>query len=138
MESQYIKDLEGNSIEVTDLSGAIAETEKFVGFSEEGSDLHKHWSYILQELNKLKPIPKVEVKKINKSKDSLSDIVLEVRRTFKTNDRQSKGFIKDGRTSPVYGIKSCAKNDTILMEIDSLKVGESVNNSTPRKITRVW
>ena len=53
MESQYIKDLEGNYIEVTDLGAAIDETEKFVGFSDEGSDLHKHWSHILQELKKL-------------------------------------------------------------------------------------
>ena len=136
--AQLVKNIDGESIEVTDINGAIDECEKFLGFSEEGSREFKYWSYLLNEVKKLTHEPVVvSVEIVEIDGVTLSESVVECRKKF-LGFNIGKGFIKDDKTSPVYSAISCAKSPNKLIELDMLKIGENTHNSTPRKITRVF
>ena len=131
-----ITDLDGKEIKVTDLQGAIDQCETYIGFSGKDCRNHKYWAYTLKELKKLKEPKPVEIITVVDGKQ-LPQAVIECRKIF-GNKQDGKYYIKNDKSHPLYGIHSCAKSDTILQQIDSLEIGESVNNSTPRKITRVY
>jgi len=135
---QTITDLTGKTITVTDLPKAIKEAETYVYFSEADNNkrLLEYWSHVLAELKKLEAEP-IEIK--IEAEQHESKLVNQVRAIFprKEGDK-SKGFVKDGKTSPLYGLHSCAKTDRYIRKIDSLKVGECTTNGAGTLIMRIY
>jgi len=131
----YIIDLKGKEIKVTDLQGAIEQAKLYTTFGDENSKNNKYWTHALNELMKLEEPKPVEVETVINGKE-LPQPVIECRKIF--TDSGTKGFIKNDRTQPLYSIHSCARSERKLRDIDMLEIGESTNNSTPTKITRVY
>lgn len=147
MEKIFITDIEGRRVEVTDLPKAIEQAKNAIGFNQKKIEQHKtdsevlifpealkYWEHALIELQKIVP-PKVTEKP--KEELQFSEPVRKCREIFKNNSGR-KGFIKNDKISPLFGIYSCAKTDRTLREIDQLEVGESCKNGGGTKITRVY
>lgn len=130
-----ITDLDGKTIKVTNLKEAIDQVKCYTKFSGEDCRNTKYWEHTLAELLKLEePKPK-EVETIVDGKE-LPFHVIETRKIFKDNGY--KGFIKNDKHQPLYGIHSCAKSPRIMRSIEYLAIGESTINSNNTKITRIY
>jgi hypothetical protein len=156
MEGVFISDRDGKAIEVTDFEAALAQAKGAITFHETKLKLHetnpdeiifpeayKDWQHILRELEKLGMRLKKSTSAPLKSEPTpiinfLPEPVLKCRELFKNHDVNQKGFIKDGKISPLFGVHSCAKSDQMLRKIDELEIGESVFNSGNTQITRVF
>jgi len=134
--SLTIIDLEGKEIKVTNLQAAIDQVKCYTTFSGKDSRNNKYWEHTLAELKKLKEPKPVVIETVINGKE-LPQPVIECRKVF-GNKKDFKGYIKNDKSTPLYGLHSCAKSPRILAQIEALEIGESVNNSTPRKITRVY
>ena len=130
-----ITDLDGKTIKVTNLKEAIDQVKCYTTFSGKDSRNNKYWEHTLAELLKLDEPKPIEVETVVGGKE-LPFHVIEARKIFKDNG--NKGFIKNDRHSPLYGIHSCAKSPRIILSVEHLKVGESTINSNNTKITRVY
>lgn len=146
---QFIVDMDGKRIEVTNLPEAIKQAKMFTTFDVSKTYLTEYWKHTLAELQKLTPIEPIEPIKKNEAENEFSVFVAKVREErrkrlseigFDVNNmpKESKLFTKDGRTSPLYGLHSCAKVRHYINKIDSLKIGESCVNGSGRRITRIF
>ena len=135
-----IKNLKGESIEVTHLQDAKDECLRCLHFAEESENnsLINHWQHMVDELNKLKePEPKAELVEVFIDGVILSQHVRETRQMY-GDDKTCKMFTKNEKTSPLYGIHSCARAYTIMNRINNLKIGESTYNGGYKLITRIY
>ena len=143
LEGTFINNLDGYLIKVTNLEGALREARGGVHFNEEKirrsktdpeeiifPQALKEWKHILLELEKLE----TKFKKIGIEKPLYSTPAMKARAMYKESG--NKGFLKNNKLSPLYGLHSCAKSERLLREIDSLEIGESCENSSRVKITR--
>ena len=132
-----IIDLFGKTVTVTDLKEAIKEAEMYVEFSKNNNDKHLKFLYhTLTELNKLVEPEPIKIETVVNGK-VLPFHVLETRKIFGAT-KDYKGYIKNDKHQPLYGLHSCAKSPRILNRIIDLEVGESTTNSNWTKITRVY
>jgi hypothetical protein len=133
---QYITDIEGDRIEITDLPEAIKQAEMFSTFDVHDKERTEYWKHMLGELQNLKPLP--EPKTEMKVESKYPEFVNEARLYWGVAHIGHKAFIKNGRKSPLYPSNSCARSESVLRQIEALEIGESTNNTSPTKITRIF
>lgn len=131
-----IIDLDGKTIRVTNLKEAIDQAKFFTTLSSDTTSESKYWNHSLSELLKLEEPKPIEVETIVNGKE-LPYHVIETRKIF-AEQKGVKGFIKNDKHQPLFGIYSCARTMRYHDIIDALEVGESTKNGSGRKITRIY
>jgi hypothetical protein len=148
---RFIIDLDGKSIKVTDIDGAIAQVSCYTKFSSTPNlNVGAYWKDTLKKLKALKkeieaePVP---VKVVDEIADSLPLWVKEMREKRITSYQSGlkyntpdghKLFSKDKKDSPLFGAHSCVRTDTNLRKLDQLEIGETWERFGQPNITRIF
>ena len=145
---QFITDIEGTQIEVTNLPEAIKQAEMFSKFDVHDTERTKYWKHMLEQLQNLKPLPEPKPIVKEEKESELFFLIRKVRENRLkclanmgydvANLKESKLFMKDTKASPLYGLHSCARVRHHIRNIDALEIGESCTNGSGRNITRVF
>ncbi len=159
LEGVYIIGYGGGQIKVTDIDAALSQARMCVRMHETNMkayekdseiiifpEAQKEWVHTLKELEKIeikvRGMQKKQEKKLQefkeKEKDNdFSESVTQAREKF--GSEGTPGFIRNDRTSPLYGYESnylfMSPNSRIKLHL--LEIGESTKNSSGTKITRI-
>ena len=154
LKGTYINGFNGELIKITDIDDALHQAKSAVSFHErkvktykEDSEVliypeaQKEWIHNLLELEKLKmKLDSIVVEKVEEIEDTFySDLVTKVRKMY-PNSSGRLGFIRNGDTSPLYGVDCnyLFMSDNSRIKLKILKIGESIKNSSGTLITRVF
>ena len=131
----FIIDLDGKTLKVTDIDGAIKQASIFSMYEHEDHPRTKYWSDILNKLLELKSTIKPIEPIIDTVVDNVPLWVRELRQErLKYGDmylNRTKYFVKNGERSAkgkqtiLYGAHSCVKTRENLNRLDKLEVGET-------------
>lgn len=141
-------DLNGKTLKVTDIKAAIAQAKMFSGYTnknnpKEVNDLAQaYWTDMYNKLVRLgvaMVFERVdELEATNPNFKKLPSFVQVMQIAFKDHDKGTKGFSKDGKTSPLYGAWSCVKTDANFNRLDKLEIGETWERFGSPNITRIF
>ena len=153
LEGAYINGYNGELIQITNIEQALIEAKGAVHFHDVKMNRHKtdpeeiifpeaqkEWKHNLLELEKLELKLKQQVKEkpvAVKETSIYSEPVMKAREMFGTEGEP--GFIRNGTSSPLYskGSNWLFMGSESRIRLGLLKIGESTENSSRTKITRI-
>ena len=145
----FIIDLDGKKIQVTNMEEALMKTDMFRTFDVSNIELTAYWEDMFEKLLALNAKMKLKSIVVDKpqGEELLPTIVREIREERRNsnfllnNPDEYKGklFIKNDKRSPLYGAHSCVRTDENLNRLNKLEIGETWDRGQfSNKITRVY